>query len=286
MNVKFVNFFKSTIANVGGIGSGDLEFDLSAGDGAKCPTIAAGEYFYLTLVDTSGNREIVKVTDVTSDTCTIERAQDGTTARAFAQSDYVGLRLTQGTMEDIEAAIESIIESNTVMLFGQASAPTGWTKKTDWTDNSMLIYTSGAPAAGGSDSPKSWATAIAIVAAADHTHTGPSHTHTGPSHTHTGPSHQHGLPLGTDLVNGIWIANQFSGTRSMNYGGFSGFGAGVLTKPQLISDAGGTGATGAASGTTGAGGTGATGSGGGHTHTVTQDTFAPKYQNVIAAVRN
>jgi len=66
----------------------------------------------------------------------------------------------------------------TIVMFGQASAPLGWTKVTTWTDNSMLCINSQADGtalgAGGSDNPQ-----IA------HTHTGPSHTHTGPSHTHT-----------------------------------------------------------------------------------------------------
>jgi len=64
--------------------------------------------------------------------------------------------------------------SGTVMLFGQSSAPTGWTRKADWQDNAMLCYaSSGNIGSGGAVNPQS-----------THTHTGPSHTHTGPSHTH------------------------------------------------------------------------------------------------------
>ena len=58
------------------------------------------------------------------------------------------------------------IPSGTIMLFGNASAPTGWTKKTDWQDNAMLCYASGAPSSGGAVDPQ-----------ATHTHTGPSHNH-------------------------------------------------------------------------------------------------------------
>ena len=52
--------------------------------------------------------------------------------------------------------------STTVMLFGQSAPPTGWTKKVDWTDISMIIYTTGAIASGGADDPKSWATALTV----------------------------------------------------------------------------------------------------------------------------
>jgi len=65
----------------------------------------------------------------------------------------------------------------TIILFGQASAPLGWTKVTSWTDNSMLCINSQANGtalgAGGSANPQS-----------THTHTGPAHTHTGPAHAH------------------------------------------------------------------------------------------------------
>jgi hypothetical protein len=66
----------------------------------------------------------------------------------------------------------------TIMLFGQASAPLGWTKLTSWTDNSMICINTQANGtalgSGGTANPQS-----------QHTHTGPSHTHTGPSHTHS-----------------------------------------------------------------------------------------------------
>lgn len=47
------------------------------------PTISGGDYFYVTLDDGS-NIEIVKVTATTSNTFTVVRAQDGTSAHSFA----------------------------------------------------------------------------------------------------------------------------------------------------------------------------------------------------------
>lgn len=68
--------------------------------------------------------------------------------------------------DDVLFRVE-MFPTGTVMLFGQNAAPTGWTRKADWTDNSMLVYAASDDiAAGGSVSAKN-----------RHVHTGPSHTH-------------------------------------------------------------------------------------------------------------
>lgn len=78
--------------------------------------------------------------------------------------------------------------AGTIKVFGQSSAPTGWTKKTDWTNNSMLVYTTGSISSGGSDDPTSiWTTAIGIQNESSHTHS-QNHTHTLPSGTNLGGS--------------------------------------------------------------------------------------------------
>ena len=48
------------------------------------------------------------------------------------------------------------IPSGTIMLFGQNSAPTGWTRKADWQDNAMLCFAAtGNIGSGGSVNPQS-----------------------------------------------------------------------------------------------------------------------------------
>jgi hypothetical protein len=69
---------------------------LTAGHGARFPTLAGNQYFFATLLDTTNNLEIVKVTARATDTLTIVRAQEGTTARAFATNDRIELRVTSG----------------------------------------------------------------------------------------------------------------------------------------------------------------------------------------------
>lgn len=134
---------------------------------------------------------------------------------------------------DAEARAAAFVAA-TVMLFGQSAAPTEWTKKTDWTDNSMLIYTTGDIAAGGSDDPKNWTTALVSA----------SHTLA----TAGIPSHRHQYYRG-----GRYTHCKYTAEENCNYQNTN---------------------------------TGYTGGGGSHSHTLTQDTFVPKYQTVIAATKD
>jgi len=77
------------------IASGDLALTVTGGDGALFPAPTGSDYFYATLIDTSNNLEIIKCTARTTDTLTIVRAQEGTTARAFAIGDRIELRITK-----------------------------------------------------------------------------------------------------------------------------------------------------------------------------------------------
>lgn len=65
---------------------------LTAGNGALFPNPTGGDFFYGTLIDSSNNKEIVKVTARSTDTLTIVRGQDGTTGRAYSANDRFELR--------------------------------------------------------------------------------------------------------------------------------------------------------------------------------------------------
>jgi hypothetical protein len=52
-------------------------------DGSQFPALSAGDYFYATLVSTAGTLEIVKVTARVSNSLTVVRAQDGSSAAGF-----------------------------------------------------------------------------------------------------------------------------------------------------------------------------------------------------------
>lgn len=101
MGIKFANFVETTIADVGGVSAVATEFTVNAGDGALFPTLGASDYCYIVCVTAAGTREIMKVTDVSTDTLTVEREQEGTTGLVFAQDDVVQLRVTAGGLEDL-----------------------------------------------------------------------------------------------------------------------------------------------------------------------------------------
>lgn len=73
---------------------------VSAGQGAMFPTVPSGSFFYATFTDSSNNLEIVKVTARNTDTLTVVRAQEDTTARTYSAGDKVELRLTAAGMNN------------------------------------------------------------------------------------------------------------------------------------------------------------------------------------------
>lgn len=99
----FTNNAEGTLS--AGIGSGDTTIVLTAGHGARFPDASGAEnYFYATLIDTSNNKEIIKVTNRATDTLTAVRGQDGTSALAFLSGDRIALRwnrvMIQATVQE------------------------------------------------------------------------------------------------------------------------------------------------------------------------------------------
>jgi hypothetical protein len=100
MAQKFTNNAISTLAS--SIIGSDLTIALNTGDGAKFPNPTGGDFFYATLYGVSGsteiNHEIVKVTARSTDSLTVVRAQDGTTARSWIAGSPFELRVTSATL--------------------------------------------------------------------------------------------------------------------------------------------------------------------------------------------
>lgn len=102
---------------------------LEAGDGAKFPAPAAGDDFLLTLYQRNGaaevNHEIVLCTARAGDVLTVTRAQEGTTARAFAAGDFTELRLTAGAVLPVRSgALTSALNEAPTVTVASASAIT------------------------------------------------------------------------------------------------------------------------------------------------------------------
>jgi hypothetical protein len=98
MGIKLTNNAFGTLAS--GINSSATSITLSSGQGARFPSLSAGDYFYATLIDTSNNLEIVKCTARSTDVLTVVRAQESTTARSYSTGDRIEIRLTAQTFLD------------------------------------------------------------------------------------------------------------------------------------------------------------------------------------------
>jgi microcystin-dependent protein len=103
MAVLVKNNAYSTLAS--GITAIATTITVAAGTGLRFPAAGGADYFYATLIDTSNNLEIVKVTARSTDTLTVVRAQDGTTARAYSSGSRIELRITAALIQDIRDGI-------------------------------------------------------------------------------------------------------------------------------------------------------------------------------------
>lgn len=96
MTIKFTNNATTTLAS--GINSSVTSLTVASGTGVLFPTLSGSDVFYATLANTSGTVEIVKVTARSTDTFTIVRGQDNTTAASWSIGDKVELRPTAAGM--------------------------------------------------------------------------------------------------------------------------------------------------------------------------------------------
>ena len=103
-----------------GITNSATSLTVQTGNGAKFPNPTSPDYFMCTLQGVLGTPiEIIKVTARSTDTFTIVRAQEGTTASAFNANDIVELRVTAGEMTNLATAGAN---SNITSLTGLTTA--------------------------------------------------------------------------------------------------------------------------------------------------------------------
>lgn len=98
MAVKFSNNAKTTLSSA----LSSSATSVSVADASKFPTLGTGDYTYATIAElsNSANLEIVKVTAISSNTLTVVRAQQGTSALSFSSGDLCEVRVTAGTIEE------------------------------------------------------------------------------------------------------------------------------------------------------------------------------------------
>jgi hypothetical protein len=68
--------------------------------GSRFPVLTAGQYFYATIIASTGTIEIVKVTVRSGNTMNIVRAQDGTNAQAFLAGSRVEMRTNAASIRE------------------------------------------------------------------------------------------------------------------------------------------------------------------------------------------
>ena len=111
MTVKFTNNASTTI----GTGINASATSLTVASASSFPSLSgADDYCYLTLQGaTNTTREVVKATALSSNTFTIVRAQDNTSAASWVAGDVVELRMTAALLTDvIDAATVEGVKTN------------------------------------------------------------------------------------------------------------------------------------------------------------------------------
>ena len=94
MAIVFSNNARTTLAS----NISNSATTITVADGSVFPSLTGGDIFYCT-IDDGTNNEIVEVTAISSNTLTVVRGQDNTTARAFVSGDLIELRLVAKVLE-------------------------------------------------------------------------------------------------------------------------------------------------------------------------------------------
>jgi len=161
----------------------------------------------------------------------------------------------------------SVIPAGTSMLFNQASAPTGWTKKGDWASTAAL-HVGNTYATGGTDNPRAYTPNVEVENHATHNHSGPSHSHNLQNHKHD-----------VTVLRSGWGIEYVQSTGYLATTGGSGLSYPATGNQTFESSAPNTNVTGNSGGAD-------TGNGGPTTHSVTESAYSPRYVQVIAATKD
>jgi len=102
---------------------------LATGNGANFPSPTGGDHFLATLILLDGNGaesawEIVKCTARATDGLTIERAQEGTTARIWPAGSRIELRTTAGTLDSFTDTAQAAAAAPVQSVAGKTGAVT------------------------------------------------------------------------------------------------------------------------------------------------------------------
>ena len=118
------NFAYSLVATAPDPAGSGTSLIVTAGQGALFPAVPFNATIWPTGVQPlSTNAEIVRVTNISTDTFTIVRQQEGTPARTIVVGDQIAATITQKTLNDNEG--KRIISEDTVVKAGYGSIVVG-----------------------------------------------------------------------------------------------------------------------------------------------------------------
>lgn len=143
MAVKISNNASSTLA--GSILATSTSFSVAGDDAGKFPALAAGDWFPLTIVDSAGNMEIVRVTARSGAALTVVRGQEGTTAKAFTIGARCELRMTAATAaalaNDLVTAFLGVTSTWTAQQFFNGGIRIGASSTgIQWSNDDFISY--------------------------------------------------------------------------------------------------------------------------------------------------
>jgi microcystin-dependent protein len=125
MALKLSNNGLSVLA--GAIAASATTLSLQSGHGPLFPTLSAGDWFPLTLTQSSGGFEVIRVTARSGDNLTVTRAQEGTTALAFVAGDRAELRLTAAAIGELQTNISLLLPTGAGPIpWSRPTEPAGW----------------------------------------------------------------------------------------------------------------------------------------------------------------
>lgn len=125
------NFAFSVVAVAPSPAASGTSLQVAPGDGAKFPTPPFNAVVWPSSVQpTSTNAEVVRVTAIATDTLTITRAQESSSARTVIANDQIALNVTAKSLTDIEGSFvtagQVTCPVGAIMMWASTSIPTGW----------------------------------------------------------------------------------------------------------------------------------------------------------------
>jgi microcystin-dependent protein len=125
------NFAISRVATAPSPAASGTTLVVETGDGVLFPDpSSSGDYNVVIYPNgeqpTSSNAEIVRVTARSTDTMTITREQESSSARTIVEGDVVMLGITAKVVSDIQDTAESAVVAGIISMYGGSTAPTGY----------------------------------------------------------------------------------------------------------------------------------------------------------------